>query len=133
MWGGNLPLRKQPRHWLSRGNMFSGWRETHTHTHKHTPSSMAQVSVVQTSDQGAHHEINFGIKITFILMTWNSKAETWNRFFKISECEIHEARVLFNKACFWCVCVCVCVCSGSLCKMCRSWLYLLSGRGKSFL
>ena len=64
--GEGISLRKQPMHWLSRGSMSRG----HTHTYTNTqPSSVAQVSVFQTLNHGAHHEINLGIKIGTVLTT----------------------------------------------------------------
>ena len=66
--GEGISLRKQPSLWLSRRSMFSG--HTHTHTHTYTqPFSVVQVSVSQTLNLEAHHEINLGIKIGTVLMT----------------------------------------------------------------
>ena len=126
--GEGISLRNQPSLWLSRRSMFSG--HTHTHTHTYTqPFSVVQVSVSQTSNLEAHHEINLGIKIGTVLMTWNIKAEAWNTFFKKrSEC----VKYMKQEDCLslFLACVTVCVCGGSPCKMCWSWLYLLSGNLK---
>ena len=59
--GEGISLRKQPTHWLV-------CDPSHTHTYTQ-PSSVAQVSVFQTSNHEAHHEINLGIKIGTVLMT----------------------------------------------------------------